>query len=150
MAFFHRLDDGFEFFALGLEDFVVEIDPGDGAVRRDNEDFEFVDVMELSRFGLSGSGHAAEFLIKAEVVLDRDRGVGLCFPLDGDAFFCLDRLVKAVGPAPTGHFPAGVFVHDHDAVVLDDVVNVFLVEGVGLHELGDGMHLLGLGRHLLL
>ena len=114
------------------------------AVGRDREDVEAVDVVELGGFGFGGSGHAGEFLVEAEVVLDRDGGEGLSLLLDGHAFLGFHGLVEAIGPAAAGHFAAGVVIDDDDLAVLDHVLDVFLVDAVGLQELGDVVDLLAL------
>ena len=100
--------------------------------------------------GFRRAGHAGQLLVEAEVVLDGDGGQGLRLALDLDAFLGLDGLVQAVAPAAAGHQAAGVLVDDDDLVVLDDVLDVLLVEAVGLEQLGDGVDALGLGLELLL
>ena len=62
-----------------------------------------------------------------------------------DAFLGLDGLVKAVGPAPPVHHPAGEFVDDDDLAVLDDIVDVLLEHDVGLERLVQVMDDLGVG-----
>ena len=102
------------------------------AVGGDDDDVELVDLVELGGFGLGGAGHAAEFFVHAEVVLEGDGGEGLVFLADGDAFFGFDGLMEAIGPAAAGHEAAGELVDDDDFAVFDDVLDVALVEGVGL------------------
>ena len=51
--------------------------------------------------------------------------------LDAQPLLRLDRLVEALRPAPARHLAAGELVDDDDLAVLDDVVLVALVEGVG-------------------
>ena len=99
-----------------------EIDARDRPVRRDDGDVEFVDVVELVRFGLRRAGHAGELLVKPEIILDRDRGERLRLAIDLHAFLRLDGLVQAVAPAAARHVAAGVFVDDDDLVFLDDVL----------------------------
>ncbi len=60
-------------------------------------------------------------------------------------FLGLDRLVQAVAPAPAVHGPPGVLIDDDDLAVLDDVMDIELVEAVGLEQLGDGVDLHRLG-----
>ena len=55
--------------------------------------------------------------------------------LDAQALLGLDRLVEALAPAAAGHLAAGELVDDDDLAVLDDVVAVALVEGVGAQRL---------------
>ena len=102
--------------------------------------------MELLGLGLGGAGHARELLVQAEVILNGDGGEGLGLALDGDRFLGLDGLVESIAPAAAGHFAAGMFVDDDDLVVLHDVMDIALVEAVGLEQLGDGVD--GLGAFL--
>ncbi len=76
--------------------------------------------------------HAGELFVEAEVVLEGDGGEGLVLFADLDAFLGFDGLVGAVGPATAGHEAAGELVDDDDFAVLDDVLDVALVEGMGL------------------
>jgi hypothetical protein len=92
-----------ELLAAGLEDLVVFIDPDVGRVGGNRQHIELIDIMELGGFGFRGAGHAREFFVKAEVVLDGDGRVGLGFLFDGDVLLGFDRLVEAVGPAAAGH-----------------------------------------------
>jgi hypothetical protein len=71
-----------------------------------------------------------ELAVEAEVVLEGDRGDGLVFLADAHAFLGLDRLVQALGPAPSRHGAAGEFIDDDDLAVPDDVLDVLLVEHV--------------------
>ena len=91
--------------------------------------------MELLGLGHRRAGHAGQLVVQAEVVLERDRGEGHALALDPHALLGLDRLVQTLGPAPAGHLAAGELVDDDDLAVLDDVVAVALVEGVGLERL---------------
>ena len=127
--------DGRELRFLRLEDVVVLVAAGDRHVGRDLDDVEVVDLDELLLLGLRGTGHAGELLVEAEVVLERDRGERHVLLLDPDALLRLDRLVEAVAPAPPLHDPARELVDDLDLAVLDHVVDVALVERLGLQRL---------------
>ena len=59
-----------------------------------DHDLEFVDLLELGRFGLGCAGHAAQLLVEPEVILEGDRRQRLVFFADADAFLGLDRLVQ--------------------------------------------------------
>ena len=99
---------------------------------------ELVDLVELVRLGERRAGHARELLVEAEVVLDVIVASVLVLVLDLHALLGLDRLVQAVRPAPARHHPAGELVDDHDLAVLDDVLDVALVQRLGLERLRSG------------
>ncbi len=124
--------DGEVFFLGGAEDDVGVFDAAHLAVGGGDDDLELVDLVELGGFGLGGAGHAGEFFVHAEVVLEGDGGEGLVFLADGHAFLRLDCLVQAVRPAAAGHEAAGELVDDDDFALFDDVLHVALVEVVGL------------------
>ena len=144
VAFADFVDDGVVFFAARFVDAIVRIGARDRAIGRDDGDIQFVDVVKFVRLGFGGAGHAGELLIEAEIILDRDRGEGLGFAIDLDAFLRFDRLVQAIAPAAARHFAAGVFVDDDDFVFLDDVGDVLLEKAVGAQQLRDVVDLLGL------
>ena len=73
-----------------------------------------------------------QFLVHAEVVLEGDGGQGLVLALDFDVFLGFDGLMQAIRPAAAGHEASRELVDDDDFAVLDDVLDVALVEGVGL------------------
>ncbi len=120
------------FFLRGAVDDVGVFDALHLAVGGDDYDVELVDLVELGGFGFGGAGHSAEFLVHAEVVLEGDGGQRLVFLADGDAFLGFDCLMKAVRPAAAGHEAASELVDDDDLAVFDDVLDVALVEVVGL------------------
>ena len=153
------VDDGVVFLTLGLVDHVLLVDTGDGAVGRDDDDVEFVDVPELARLRLSGTGHTGQLVVHTEVVLQGDGGVGLCGGFHLHVFLGLHGLVQSVAPTAAFHDTARLLVHDLHLVVDDDVVDVLLKQGVGLQQLlhgvqtfrllGEVTHQLGLAQHLL-
>ncbi len=91
-----------------------------------------VDLLELGRFGFRRARHAAQLLIKAKVVLERDRSQRLVFLADVHAFLGLDRLVQPVAPAASRHQPAGEGVNNDHLSVFHHVLHVALVERVRL------------------
>src|SRR3712207_2034791 len=103
-------------------------------VRRDLDDVQVVDLDELLLLRLRRAGHPGELLVEAEVVLERDRREGDVLLLDAHALLGLDRLVQALGPAAALHDPARELVDDLDLAALDDVVDVALVQRLGLHR----------------
>ncbi len=123
-AFLDQRDDRKVFLARRAIDLVVGILAGDGHVGRDLDHFQLVDVLEFRGFGHGGAGHAGQFRIEAEIVLEGDRGQGLVLVLDRDAFLGFERLMQAFRIAAAVHHAAGEFVDDDDLVVLDDVIDI--------------------------
>ena len=126
------LGDGLELGALGAIDEIVVVVADHRPVRRDDDDLQLVDLEELFGLGSGGARHAGELVVETEVVLERDRGVGDGLVLDLDAFLGLHRLVQTVRPAAAEHEAPGEVVDDDDLAVLDDVVDVPLVDDLGL------------------
>ncbi len=91
---------------------------------------EPVDVLKLVRFGVSGSCHARELGIHAEIILERDRGERLILALDRHAFLRLDRLMQAIRPAPARHQASGELVDNDDFVFLHHVLLITVVQRV--------------------
>ena len=79
----------------------------------------------------------ASLLVHAEVVLQRDRGERLVLLLDAHALLGLDRLVQALRPAPALEDAAGELVDDLHLAVDDRVVDVALVQRLGLQRLDE-------------
>src|SRR4051794_12705557 len=128
-------DDRVPLAALGLEHLVVAVGADHRAVRWDLHDAELVDLHELGRLGEGGARHARELVVHAEVVLERDRREGLVLLLDPHALLGLDGLVQALRPAAALEDAARELVDDPDLVVDHRVVDVALVERLGLQRL---------------
>ena len=114
------------------EDEVVAVVAGDGPIGRDDHDIEIVDLVEFARLGFGRTRHAGQLVVHAEVVLERDRGVGLRLTFDLQPFLGLERGMEAVAVAATVHDSTGEFVDDHDLTVLDHILVVFREKRVGL------------------
>ena len=110
------------------------IEACDRLVGRDDHDLESVDLHELTFLGDGRTGHPGELFVHAEVVLERDRREGLVLLLDRHAFLCLDRLMEAFRVPPALEDPAGELVDDHHLAVADQVVDILLVERLGLER----------------
>jgi hypothetical protein len=130
-------DDGVPLAVLGLVDLIVAVGADHRAVRRDLHDAELVDLHELGRLGEGGAGHARELVVHAEVVLQRDRRERLVLLLDAHALLGLDRLVQALRPAPALEDAPGELVDDAHLAVDHRVVDVALVERLGLQRLAE-------------
>ena len=124
------VDDRRELLPRGQVDHVRLVIPDHRQVGRDHHHFQAVDLLEFVGFGIRGAGHAGQFFIQAEVILVGDGRQGLVFVLDGHVFLGLNGLVQAVGPAPARHGPAGKFIDDDHLVVLDDIIDVVMEQGV--------------------
>ena len=111
---------------------------GPAAVGRDLDDAELVDLHELGGLGERRAGHARELVVHAEVVLEGDRRERLVLLLDAHALLGLDGLVQALRPAAALEDAAGELVDDLDLAVDDRVVDVALVERLGLQRLDAG------------
>ena len=120
---------------LGLVDLIVAVVADHRLVGRDLDDRQLVDLHELGRLGQRRTGHARELVVHPEVVLERDRRERLVLLLDAHALLRLDRLVQALRPAPALEDPAGELVDDLDLAVDHRVVDVALVQRLGLQRL---------------
>ena len=118
------LDDGLVLLPGGAVDAVGLLDALQRPVGRRDHDVQLVNLVELRGFRLGRAGHPGQLLVLAEVVLEGDGGERLVLALDLHLFLGFHRLVQAVAPAPSRHQPAGELVHDHDAAVLDHVIDV--------------------------
>ena len=136
---FNLIHDGFKFFALCFVDLVVEVHAPHGAVGGNNHYVELVDLVELIGFRFGRTGHAGEFFVHPEIVLDGDGSEGLGFPFDLHAFLGFDGLVQSVAPAAAGHQAASVFVDNHNLIVLHHIVDVLFIDTIGADQLVDGM-----------
>ena len=120
---------------LGLVDLVVAVVADHRHVGRDLDHRQLVDLHELGRLGQRRAGHARELVVHAEVVLERDRGERLVLLLDAHALLGLDGLVQALRPAPALEDAAGELVDDLHLAVDHGVVDVALVQRLGLQRL---------------
>src|SRR5205814_1227757 len=124
-------DDGVVLFTPCLVNTIVRILASDGPVRRNDIDVQLVNIVKLGRFRVGGSGHTGQFVIKPEVILNRDRRQRLSFPVNLDSFFRFDSLVQSITPTPTWHLATGIFVYNDDLVILNDVSNILLEQTIG-------------------
>ncbi len=109
--------------------------PDHRAVGGDDDHIQAVNLVELFGLGLGRTGHAGQFLVHAEVVLQRDRRVGDVLALDAQTFFGFYRLMQAVAPAPARHHASSELVDDDDLALVNDVILVALIEHVGPNRL---------------
>ena len=128
---------GLEFLAFGLVHHVRVIHPDHGAVGWNHRHIKVVDFLELNRFRIRGSGHASQFIVHAEVILDRYARKSLIFLTNPNALLGFDGLMQPIRPASAGHETTGKFINDDDFAVLNYIVNVALKNGMSLQRLVD-------------
>ena len=121
-------------FFLGTVDDICILDTSHLLVRRDDDDFQLVDLVELGGFRFGCTGHTGQLLEHAEVILEGNRSQRLIFALDLDVFLGLDRLMQAVRPAAAWHHASGELVDDDYLTVFDHVFHVAAIERVGLNR----------------
>ncbi len=134
----HRL----EFGPFGLVNHVRQVPADHGAVGGDNHHVHAVNFSKLLFFRGRRPGHARQFLIHAEEILESDGSHRPGFILDGDAFLGFNGLVEAVGVAPPPHQAAGELVDNDHPAVLHHVFHVPFVEGISLQQLVDAVQVL--------
>src|SRR5579859_1197464 len=140
------VDHRFELLFFCTVDDVAVLFADELAIRGDDDNVEVVDFAEFGGFRFRRAGHAGEFLVHAEIILEGDGGEGLIFALDLDGFLGFDGLMKTIGPAAAGHLAAGEFVDDDNFAVFDNVIDVALVERVRAKGLVDVVHELDIDR----
>ena len=119
-------------FFLGAENYVWILQPQHLLIGRNNDDLEFVNIVELGCFGFCRARHPRQLLKHAEVILKRDRRQRLILALNLHAFFGFNRLMQAIGPAPAGHHASRKFINDDDLALFDDVLDVAAIQRVRL------------------
>ncbi|OIQ72195.1 hypothetical protein GALL_461840 [mine drainage metagenome] len=107
---------------------------------------QIVDLMEFVGFGVGRTGHAGQLAVQTEVVLERDRGHGLVFRLDGDTFLGFYGLMQAFTPTPAGHQAPGELIDDDDLAGLYHVVLVTVVQVLGPQRRVQMVHQRDVGR----
>ena len=106
-------------------------------MRRNFDDVELVDFGEFERLGRGRAGHAGQLAIKAEVILEGDRGQRHVFRLDLDMLLGFERLMQPFRIAAPRHHAAGEFVDDDDLALAHDVILVALEQLVRAQGLID-------------
>src|SRR6266851_1748610 len=144
------VDHGCKLFLLGAIHDVRVFSANQRAIGGNHHDIEVVNFAKFRRFGFRGAGHAGEFLVHAEIILEGDGREGLVFALALYAFLGFDCLMQTVGPAAARHLAPGEFIDDDDFAVFIDVVDVNFVERVRAQGLIDVVHGVDVGgvRHI--
>ena len=135
VAFDYLFDDRSVF---GIDVFVHDVVPvfsDDRGIGGYRNDVQIVDLLELVLLRHGRTGHAGQFFIHAEIVLESDGGKGPVFSRDVDPFFGLYSLMQTVAVSSAYHQTSRELVHDYDFAVFDDVVDVPLHYSVGSYGL---------------
>jgi hypothetical protein len=101
-------------------------------VGRHRQHLQAVDLGELAGGGPRGGRHPAEPRVLPQVVLDGDRAEDLPLRLLEEPLFRLQGRLQAVRPVAVLGDPAGQLVHQLDAAVPHDVVDVAPQQGLGV------------------
>ena len=124
------LENRLKFVRLGEKHQVGLVLADHRLVRRNDDHFKTVDLLELEGLGVGGARHSGQLRIQPEKILKRDRRDGLVLFPNLHAFLRFDGLMQTIGPAPPLHGAAGEFVDDDDFAQTHDVFHVALVESV--------------------
>jgi hypothetical protein len=93
-------------------------------VGRTRQHLQAVDLGQLGGGGPRGGRHAAEPRVFPQEMLDGDRAEDLPLGLLAEPLLRLQRRLQAVRPVAVFGDPAGQLVHQLDAAVAHDVVDV--------------------------
>ena len=137
VAFDDLLADGLPLVVFGHVDLVVLVLSCHRLVGGNHHHLQSVDLVELHRLGLGGTGHAGKLVVHAEEVLEGDGGQGSVPLGNADVLLGLDGLVESVAVAAALQDTSGELVYNLHLAVPHHVVHIGLVEGVGPHRLGE-------------
>ena len=124
----NAIDYGLKFLTFGTVNNIWIFDADQRPICGDDNDIQFIYLVEFGSFGFRCTGHTGKFFVHAKIILKRNRGESLVLSLDLDAFFGFDGLMQSVRPAPPGHLPSGEFVDNDHFAVFHYVIDVTLVE----------------------
>ena len=93
-------------------------------MRRNHDDIQLVYLAEFLFLGLRRPGHPGQFLVHAEIVLERNGSERLALALDLHALFGFDGLVQPVRITAAEHEASSELIHDDDFAVFDHIVFV--------------------------
>ncbi len=128
-------DDGVSFVIGVQEDSRFESISDAGSVSGDGGDVHAVDLFQFPSRLHRRATHSGQVSVLAEIALDCDACGFAGGGGDGHLFLGFDGLVQSILPFAAVHDASGRFVDDHDFVVDDHVVSVFLVGELS----GDGL-----------
>ena len=137
MQFHNFLHDRSVFGSFSLINHIRIIRTDHRLVGRNNNYIQTVNLLEFLFLRLGCTGHAGQFLVHTEIILERDGSQGLAFALHHHAFLGFDGLVEAFGiPAPV-HQTSGKFVNDDNLSVFHYIIPVADHQGLSLNRAHD-------------
>ena len=131
MPFLNVGHDGLEFFFHGAKDLVLQVFSNHGPMGGNNNGLKAIDLLKLKGLCIGCARHAAKLGVHAKVILKGNGGKGLVFRLNAHPLFGLNGLMKAIGPTPSGHEAACEFINNDNLAVLDHVLLIAKVQGMG-------------------
>ncbi len=144
------LDNRVELLALRLVNLVVPVHPPHRTVRRNNHHIHLVNGRKLIRLRLRRARHPRQLLVKAEIILNRNRRQRLRLPLNAHPLLRLNRLMQPVAPAPPRHQTPRVLIHNHHLIVLHHILHIALIHAIRPNQLVHRVNPLALVRELIL
>ncbi|CAB4800733.1 unannotated protein [freshwater metagenome] len=132
LAFFVFLFDisnnCFKLCSFGLKNQVCLVNTHHLSIGWDRNNLQPIGIHQLGCFGLRSTGHAGEFVVHAEIILQGDSCERLVFFFDLDALFGLNRLVNTLTPTTAFKNSTCKFVDNFYFTILDDVVLIALIQ----------------------
>ena len=127
-AFAHALfdisHDGIELFLHAEINQIIQV----GALRRhvgwNHQHVQAIDLAELEGLCIGRPGHPGQFVVKAEVILERGRSQCLALFMNLNPFLGLNRLMQTLGQSSPGHGATGVLIDQDHFPVLHNVLDI--------------------------
>ena len=132
MAFADVLDNSGKLCLLRLVNQVGQILTLLRAIRRNRHDIQLVNLVQLSRFGLSRTGHTGQLVVEAEVVLERNGCQRLVLVFNLHPFLGLNCLVHALVIATACQHTTGELIDNEDLTITNNVILVAGEQLLGL------------------
>ena len=129
--YFDLINDGFIFFPLGFVNKILLIIADHFDIGGDTHHIEFVNAPQLRCFCFSRTGHATEFVVHPEIILQSDGGIGLGGGFNLHIFLGFNGLVQTIGVTTSIQYTTGLLIHDLDRPVVDDIFHIDLEKGIG-------------------
>ena len=131
VAGFDLLNNGLEFGFFCFIEHIGIVDADHGFVGGYLHAVQVINLLKFFAFGHGGTGHAGQFVIQTEIVLEGNGRQCAAFMADIHIFFRFDRLMQAVGIASAQHDASGELINDQNFAVLHHIINIALHNAVG-------------------